>query len=126
MVPDGMVAVAGRMTAFLVLATGLFPIWLLLDPSFCVDHRLSDSPEVGAGAFAVAALFLLLTRARRKMPSLAFATILPAVGVAGFAVVDASIRPFYGYGGDVASNLYTGMLWCYVLLFPATAVAALI
>lgn len=116
-----------RCVGFLALSIGLFPIWIVVGPFWLSGGlRATDALGVAAGALLVGILFLLLATRRRKLPSLAFAIVVPLTGVLGFALVAAAAAPFYpSYWYDVASYVYTGVIWCYVLTLPASAGAAI-
>ena len=115
----------GKGIGFLVTSTGLFPIWLWANPDFRPGHTAPIVYSMAAGALLVGCVFLLLTRLRLRVPSLAFAFAVPALGVIGFAITNSALEPFYGYLTDVESNLYTGLLWLYIGLLPATCAASI-
>jgi hypothetical protein len=71
-------------------------------------------PPTVVGSLLVGIVYLLLAWLKGKAPSMAFAVLIPAIGVLGFAHLAALTLPFYQSYYDVFSYTYTGLIWIYL------------
>lgn len=98
-----------RIVAVLVLCVALAPAWelvVLFQSSLTGDAFLALGPFV-AGSVLAGGVFLAVARIRGTAPSLAFAMVLPGIGVLGFAI--AQWPPIEA----VAFITQWGLLWAY-------------
>lgn len=78
------------------------------------ERPLEWIPQTVAGSILVGLVYLSVARLRGKPPSVAFAVLIPAIGVVGFAHLAALSQPFYHSYYDIFSYSYTGLIWIYL------------
>jgi len=93
------------------------PLWMVASPFlwFSRDEKpMNWMPQTIAGSLLVGIVYVLVAWLREKAPSMAFAVLVPLIGVVGFAHVAAITLPFYHTYYDVFSYTYTGLIWIYL------------
>jgi hypothetical protein len=107
-----------RVAAVLGFCLFMAPLWMAASPFlwFIRDEEpMNWIPQTVAGSLLIGIVYWLLARLRGKAPSMAFAVLIPAIGVVGFAHVAPLTQPFYqSYYYDVFSYTYTGLIWIYL------------